>query len=324
MFRTALIPHPSKEKISLSAPILSIGSCFSDCMGERFLTHKFNALANPFGTVYNPVSIFKLLNYTEASSYPDAGTYVETQEMCANFDFHSSFSTSHLPDIRQNIHAAIDKAANHLKKTEWIIITFGTAFVYRRTDNNELVANCHKLPASYFSKDLLTQEVIIDAFKTWYDKVQASRPDLKIILTVSPVRHIKDSLEQNSLSKAILRVACGELSKAHAAVQYFPSYEIMMDDLRDYRFYKSDMIHPTKDAEDYIWQKFAGAYFDEETQRFIEEWNKILKAIKHRPFNAASAGHQKFLNETIARLNRLKNKVDVSNEIHVLQDQLVR
>ena len=319
MFRTEITPRPSREKITLATPILSIGSCFSDCMGERFLNYKFDTVANPFGTVYNPLSIFKLLDYALQKKYPNESTYLETHGMQANYDFHSSFSTLQPSHIRKDIHTAIDQTSEHLKKTRWMILTFGTAFVYRRNDNNSIVANCHKVPAKAFSKELLTQKQIIDGFEKWYAQLQEKLPEIKIILTVSPVRHIKDNLEQNSVSKSILRVTCDTLEKAYDGIQYFPSYEIMMDDLRDYRFYKSDMIHPTQDAENYIWNKFADTYFDRETLNFLEEWAKILKAMQHRPFNPASEGHIKFITETIDRLKRLENKVDVTQEIQRLK-----
>lgn len=323
MFRTEITPQSSEVKINLSSPVLSIGSCFSDCMGQRFKTNKFDILSNPYGTVYNPVSIFKLMEYTINKSYPDASTYVETQGLQSNYDFHSSFSTEKGEDIQQNVHSAIDHAHDHLKKCEWLIVTFGTAFVYRRKKTNEIVANCHKVPGNRFNKDLLTQKQIIEAFEKFHAQLLSLRPDIKIILTVSPVRHTKDTLEQNSVSKALLRITCDTLEKEHTNVQYFPAYEIMMDDLRDYRFYRTDMIHPTRDAEDYIWNKFSVAYFDQETFQFIEEWGKVLKAIQHHPFNPASESHQKFIKETISHLRRLEKKVNISEELLLLQDQLI-
>lgn len=323
MFRTEITPQPSEEKINISSPILSIGSCFSDCMGQRFATHKFDVIANPFGTVYNPVSIFKLLEFSINKNYPKESSYVETQGLVSNFDFHSSFSAGQPEKVKTDIQNAVDRIHKHLKKCEWIIITFGTAFVYRRKDNKDIVANCHKVPAGRFTKELLTQKQIIESFEKVFEQLLTIQPDIKIIMTVSPVRHTKDTLEQNSVSKAILRVTCDTLEREYTNIQYFPSYEIMMDDLRDYRFYRTDMIHPTRDAEDYIWNKFSEAYFNQETRSFIEEWDKILKAIQHRPFNPASEGHQKFIKETIRHLKRLEKKVDIREELAQLQDQLI-
>ncbi|MBL6445132.1 GSCFA domain-containing protein [Fulvivirga sp. 29W222] len=324
MFRTEIIPKASRDKINISSPVLSIGSCFSDCMGQRFANYKFDSLANPYGTVYNPVSIFKLLGYTLSKNYPDQSTYVETQGLQANYDFHSSFSHEEPMEIENSIHEAIDLAHKHLKKSNWLIMTFGTSFIYRRKSNQEIVANCHKIPARHFSKELLTQKQIIERFEAFNQQLMSNYPDIRIILTVSPVRHIKDTMEQNSVSKSILRITCDTLEREYDNIQYFPSYEIMMDDLRDYRFYKTDMIHPTLDAEDYIWKKFSEAYLDADTVSFIEEWDKILKAIHHRPFNPASDAHQNFLQETITRVKRLEGKIDIKQEVALLEQQLIK
>lgn len=324
MFRTEITPSQNRDKISLSSRILSIGSCFSDCMGQRLATYKFDVVANPYGTVYNPVSIFKLLEYSVNKVYPDASTYLETQGLQANYDFHSGFSSEKRARLEKNLHNAIDHTHEYLKKCDWLIITFGTSFIYRRNDNGDIVSNCHKVPASNFSKELLTQKQIMDRFEKTWDLLLQFRPDIRVIVTVSPVRHIKDTLEQNSVSKSVLRITCNTLENECSNIHYFPSFEIMMDDLRDYRFYKTDMIHPTHDAEDYIWDKFAHSYFAGDTRKFIEEWNKILKAIQHRPFNPASEAHQKFLRQTIGHIKRLEDKVDISNEIGLLQQQLIK
>jgi hypothetical protein len=153
-----------------------------------------------------------------------------------------------------------------------------------------------------------------------YAAAKAFNPEIKVILTVSPVRHLKDTLELNSVSKSVLRLACHTLSQQHADVAYFPSYEIMMDDLRDYRFYKADMIHPSDVAEEYIWQKFIDGYFDDDTKLFLSKWKEITLALKHRPFNRESASHQKFIAETIKRLEELKFLVDVDKEIALLKN----
>ncbi|UII24633.1 GSCFA domain-containing protein [Fulvivirga maritima] len=324
MFRTEVNIQSSSEKISHSTPILSIGSCFSDCMGNRFNENKFEALANPFGTVYNPISIFKLLTYSINKENPSEDTYVEAGHLHANYDFHSSFSSTEKEKIRDAVKNSILQTHDHLLKSGWLIITFGTAFIYRRIDNQEIVANCHKVPSKYFSKELLSPTDITEEFTILFNELQKKNPDLKIILTVSPVRHIKDTLEQNSVSKSILRMVCHELSTKHQSVHYFPSYEIMMDDLRDYRFYKADMIHPSEVAEDYIWDKFSNAYFNTDTQQFLKQWSKLQRAVHHRPFNPESEDHQKFIHETINKLNQLSPQINVTDEIEILKKQIVK
>lgn len=320
MFRTELNIDPSTIKIGLTDPILTIGSCFSDNIGERFSENKFDVLSNPFGTVYNPISIFKLIRLgLNNSTVPDSG-YLVHEGLHAHYDFHSSFSTLDKSELAVNIQQAIDRTHNKFKKLKFLIITLGTAFVYERVDSNEIVANCHKVPAKAFQKKLLTQEDIIEGFEELYHQL----PDeLTIIFTVSPVRHIKDTLPLNSVSKSTLRLVCNTLSNQYANVHYFPSYEIMVDDLRDYRFYASDMLHPTRDAEEYIWDKFSNAYFDKGTKEFLKEWQNIKSAIKHRPFNPSSDKHQQFVLKTIEKIHSLPHQLDFSEELKSLNSQLL-
>ncbi|MEQ9165891.1 MAG: GSCFA domain-containing protein, partial [Fulvivirga sp.] len=210
-----------------------------------------------------------------------------------------------------------------LKKTDYLIITFGTAFVYELDSTAEVVANCHKVPAKNFTKKLLTQKQVLEAFEEVYQRLMDLKPDLKIILTVSPVRHIKDTLALNSVSKSTLRLTCHTLENQYENVEYFPSYELVMDDLRDYRFYKSDMLHPSAEAEDYIWNKFASTYFNDQTQSFIKEWVKIKVAIDHRPFNPASEKHQQFIKATIKKIELLPQEISFSQELEMLRNQLL-
>ena len=322
MFRTEIHVEPAEEKITLSTPLLSIGSCFSDCIGKRFADFKFDILANPYGTVYNPTSIGKLLKYAITSSTPAQSTFVETQGLHANYDFHSSFSQPDCSSLTSRILESIETTRQHLMKTKWLIITLGTAFVYKHKESNEIVANCHKVPSDRFIKSLLSVDEVLSAFRDLLPILSKVNDQIKIILTVSPVRHIKDTLEQNSVSKSILRLAADHLVKAYDQVQYFPSYEIMMDDLRDYRFYKSDMLHPTEDAENYIWEKFGDRYFDDATRSFLQEWTKIRRAINHKPFNVASEGHQSFVKKTLDKLRQFEHIIDISDEQRRLTIQL--
>lgn len=322
MFRTEITIPPADFSISHHSKLLTVGSCFSDCMGLRFTDNKFNVLANPFGTVYNPLSIANLLNYSTRKLYPEAHTYVQSGEFWTNLDFHSTFSHSDRTIVEKNIRQTIDQTSEFLKKTNVLIVTLGTAFVYERVDNGYIVANCHKLPAHHFNKRLLTTQKCISGLEPALHKLINEIEGLHVILTVSPVRHIKDTIERNSLSKSILRVVCDELASRHEQISYFLSYEIMMDDLRDYRFYKADMIHPTDVAEDYIWKKFANVYFDDETKGLIREWSKIRTAIEHRPFNPASSSHQQFVSQTIDRIRQLEKYIDVEKELEYMTKQL--
>jgi hypothetical protein len=323
-FRTDVSIKPSESKIGLQSAVLTVGSCFADAIGQRLLQNKFLASVNPFGTLYNPVSIHKALLYTIHQEPPSDHTYVNHNDLCLNYDFHSTFSHPDKNIFMSHIQNVIGTSHYFLKDADRILITYGTAWVYSRKDTGEIVANCHKLPASAFSKSLLTENVILESFKTLYRSLKVFNPHARIILTLSPVRHLKDTLALNSVSKSMLRLACHRIVESYPDVEYFPAYEIVMDDLRDYRFYKSDMLHPTEDAEDYIWEKFSSCYFDEETLAFLKQWQSIRSALAHKPFHPASSAHQQFLRDTLKKIEAIKNKIDTSEEAAFIKAQLVQ
>jgi len=251
-------------------------------------------------------------------------TYVENQELIVNYDFHSSFSALKRPDIELKIRETIGASHYFLKDAKWIFITYGTAWVYERKDTGEIVSNCHKMPASGFTKSLLSQKKVLESFDEFYKDLKTFNPSCKLILTVSPVRHVKDTLQLNSVSKSVLRLACQSIAETYSDAFYFPSYEIMLDDLRDYRFYKPDMIHPSDEAEEYIWNQFADSYFDNSTKEFIKKWMPIHTALQHKPFHLSSTAHQAFLTKTLAQLEELSKTVNVDNEIALIKNQLIR
>ncbi len=202
------------------------------------------------------------------------------------------------------------------------MITYGTSWIYERADTGEAVANCHKMPAALFTKRLAGYDEVVKSFEEIYSILRSVNPSLKIILTVSPVRHLKDSLVLNTISKSVLNLACHTITSKYPDVGYFPAFEIMMDDLRDYRFYKDDLIHPTDAAVDYIWDKFSSCYFDKSTLGFLSQWNDISKALAHRPFHKGSESHQRFIKSTLKQLEELNLIVDVDKEIKQLKSQL--
>jgi hypothetical protein len=323
MFRTEVQVHHSPITINLSDKIVTAGSCFSDTIGNQLLQNKFDALVNPFGTNYNPHSIHKCLRYALHNQIVSDHTYLENQGIISNYDFHSAFSAMQKKEIEKKIKETIGATHYFLKDTRWIFITYGTAWIYERKDTGDIVANCHKVASSNFKKVLLNQNTILESFDEFHKDLKTYRPECKIIITVSPVRHIKDTLALNSVSKSVLRLACQTIEENFSDVFYFPSFEIMMDDLRDYRFYKSDLLHPSEEAEDYIWRKFAASFFDESTQDFIKQWKPIQTALQHKPFHPTSAAHQNFLKTTLSQLESLKNKVSVEKEILFVKSQLL-
>lgn len=320
-FRTELFVKPNSTKIDLKSKILTVGSCFSNSIGDQLLNSKFNCLINPFGVVFNPISILKLLQLAADDKKPSPDSFFHKDGHWKNYDFHSCFSAQSKLEIEEKIQEVLKRTHNFLKTCNYIIITFGTALVYRRNDNRETVANCHKQQASLFQRQLLTSAQICSSFSTAFDSLKKINPQIKIMITVSPVRHTKDTLELNSVSKSVLRFVSHELEQQFRA-EYFPAYEIMMDDLRDYRFYEADMIHPNQQAIFYIWQKFSDQYFSDSTKDFIEKWKKIKTALNHRPFEPQAHSYQSFLQQTLASLMKLKHIVDIEKELVLIENQL--
>ena len=276
MFRTEIEITPSKEQIHYGNQILTLGSCFANRMGDRFVENKFNTCVNPFGTIFNPFSLNRLVLWAIEGTYSENSSYLNHQGISFNYHFHSSFFASSQSQLEGKITQKLESVHQILKTAQWLTLTWGTAIVYKR--NQEVVANCHKVPAREFDKRLLTVEEIVDSFNSTYEKLISINPKLQLILTLSPVRHIKDTLPLNSLSKSLLRVAIEEITQQHLRVHYFPAFEIMMDDLRDYRFYEKDYIHPNEQAEDYLWNRFTEQFIDPESQKLMGEWQKLKKA----------------------------------------------
>jgi len=321
-FRTALTSYLSNNSISLSDQILTLGSCFSDAIGGQLNASKISSVVNPYGVIYNPHSLHKIIRYTTLNHVPPENTYVQRGDVFLNYDFHSELSSLDMNNLQGRLKVTIQTTNSFLEKAHWLIITYGTAWAYEQNDTGEIVANCHKMPQREFTKVLLTQKRILESFETMYQELKAINSEIKIILTVSPVRHLKETLELNSVSKSVLRVACHTLTTQYKDVDYFPAYEIMMDDLRDYRFYKSDMIHPSRVAEEYIWQKFGEKYFDGKLKSFLIRWKEIQSALAHKPFQPSSIGHQQFLTNTLRTLEELKSLTNVDQEIEAIKSKI--
>jgi GSCFA family len=321
-FRTEIQLGKSQHPITLKQDILTTGSCFSDAIGNLLALNKFPVLVNPFGTSYNPVSIHKTLRAALNGALPLSHSYFENNGLYTHFDYHSKISDPDKATVEGRVKGIIQQTHQFIKDAHWIIITYGTAFAYRRNETNDIVSNCHKMPAQNFSKELLTEKKILESFEGFYQNLKAVNPSCKIMLTVSPVRHIKDTLELNSVSKSILRTTCHTLTELHKDVLYFPAYEIMIDDLRDYRFYQSDMLHPNTDAEHYIWNKFTAAMCDDRTKDFLIKWKPVYTALQHKPFHGHTEAHQKFLKKLLSDLQELNGTVSVEEEIAFVKAQL--
>lgn len=321
-FRTEISLAQSNEKIILQTPILTVGSCFAEVIGQKLVDNKIPTLANPFGTIFNPLSITKLLRQSVTQQLPDENLYVENQGIWFHYDFHSSCWATTKEALTTQLTHQLHQVREWLWGTKWLIITFGTAYVYRQVATECIVANCHKMPNKQFSRELLSIEAIVQDFKDFSSSLRSYNPSTAIILTVSPVRHTRDTLPLNAVSKSILRVACHELSETLANVHYFPAYELLLDDLRDYRFYKPDLIHPSETAEQYIFQRFSETYFDDSLKQFVGEWQKIKQEMAHRPLQPNSTTHKLFLENLLKKLQKMSKNVGVNDEITFVEQQL--
>src|SRR6185437_8199300 len=251
MFRTTFNIAPSIFTIDHSTKIVSVGSCFADVIGGKLEDSKFKVVKNPFGIIYNPVSILKTFQLILNKESLSDDSYLEHDGIWYNYHLHSQVNASTKEELVTTIKDITEGAHEFTSKAQLVIITLGTSFVYRRITYNDIVANCHKVPAAQFKKGLLSLDAIKESLNQLIELLRTVNSNVNILFTVSPVRHIKDTVLLNNVSKSLLRVGIHEVCEKHTNTHYFPAFELMMDDLRDYRFYKEDMIHPTALAEDY-------------------------------------------------------------------------
>ncbi len=323
MFRTELPIAPATEQLSRTARVLTLGSCFADSIGSRLAAHKVDALVNPFGTIFQPLALGRLLRAAAGEEVDWQQHLVEARGRWQSYDLHGSIGADSPVALLQTIQETMRRTGEFLRNADVVLLTLGTAWAYRLRETGELVNNCHKQPADLFVRELLTPDDIINGLAETHAYLRRINPALRFILTVSPVRHLKETLPLNAVSKSVLRVATHFVSDLLPGVAYFPAYELLMDDLRDYRFYAPDMLHPSEVAEDYIWEKFARAYFDAEFGRFRKEWAAIRQSLEHRPLHAGGPEHRQFLESTLEKLEQLSlRKVTVAAELQQVRTQL--
>ena len=323
------IDIPASEwKMETGAKVLLVGSCFADEVGQRFVRGGFEAMVNPFGTLYNPASIAvnllralseKEVELPRSSIIPSVGASISTWgtpvDRCGarrltgvghtvfedaegrwhSWLHHSSFSSTDVATVVERINSSTHRVADFLREADALIVTFGTAIIYRLKETGMLVANCHKQPDSLFVRERLSAYDIVDQWQMLLQLLESVNPKLKVVFTVSPIRHKRDGYHVNQISKGILLQAVDEMvngntldgqivnsKSSNSKYNYFPSYEIMMDELRDYRFYADDMIHPSEKAVEYIWQRFQDTYFDNKTKDAVAKATKEWRQRQHR------------------------------------------
>lgn len=322
-FRTKLNPPPSPLQIGYGDRILSMGSCFADRIGEKLTQAKLPSLVNPLGISYNPLSLGHLLAVVCGWTEISAPVFSEKEEVWQSFDLHSRFNHPSKETYERQTHEAIQLTREWLSQTDLLILTFGTAFGFRRKDNGRIVNNCHRFPASFFERELLSHTLLEEQVSSLFHQLLSAYPELRILLTVSPVRHIKDTLPLNAVSKATLRILCHQVTESFSQVFYFPSYELLLDDLRDYRFYQEDLIHPSAFAETYIWEKFVETHLNSHAQHLLTQWGQIRRDLQHRPRQAQSEAHQRFLRALLRKLNEVAGDIDCQEEIEAVRQQII-
>ena len=306
-FKTEIQIPPFDFKVSHRDKIMMIGSCFAENISKKLKSSGFCTYTNPSGVLYNPESVSKAIQTIFFSKKYAISDLFEYNGFYYSFDHHSKFSGENPEECVRKINEEVEFAHAFFKEASILVISLGTSFVYRLKSTGEIVSNCHKLPEKTFDRERLNTNEIVESWNRLISLCKKLNPTLKILFTVSPIRHWKDGAHENQLSKSILLLAVDELVKRNNRCYYFPSYEIMMDDLRDYRFYAEDMLHPSDLAIDYIWEKFADSFFDKKTISLIGEWQKIQQALAHKPFNPDSMSYKEFLYQTEEKLKDFLN-----------------
>lgn len=323
-WRTSVDIFPTIE-MGYESKILGFGSCFVENIGSKFREGKFDVHLNPFGILYNPISIVKALDRVIDKRFFEEEDLFLYQELWHSWEHHGCFSSTKKEGVLWAINEQISLFHEYLKTANYCIITLGSAYVYEHISSRTIVANCHKVPSGAFAKKRLDVEEIMSAFLPVMSRVQELNPNLEWVFTVSPVRHIRDGIIENQRSKAVLLLAVEKICKYFPA-HYFPSYEIVLDELRDYRFYDRDLVHISPSAIDYIWEQFQRFSFSLPTQSTYTKVLKIVKGFRHRGLHPDTVSHQKFLQHQIKVAKEIQQvlPVDFSEEIAFCEQFLVK
>ncbi len=323
-FRTRLDISHKHELIDYRSKILILGSCFSEHVFKHLSQLKFDCFLNPCGISYNPISIAKGIDYALGRKSFDSHDIINVEDRCFHYDFHGSFTRADIAEATQVMSSSIEMAISY-SDAKIVLISLGSSFAYQRKVTGHIVNNCHKVSADQFERKFLeidqTIEVLSDAINKYLERVD----DAQFIFTVSPVRHIKDGLVSNNRSKSSLLLACAKLEEHFPNVHYFPSYELLLDDLRDYRFYAKDMIHPSGVAVEYIMKQFDLAFLSSKEEPLRKRIRKINSSLAHRPFLVNSENHQMFLKKLEQELLTLSqhDDIDFSKELEHLRSQRI-
>jgi len=326
LFRTKVNIPKSEFDFGYQHKAVMMGSCFVENIGAKLKSFKYQVDVNPFGVIYNPVSVCSSLRLLmEGREFIEDDLNFHNN-LWFSFYHHSKFSNSDLSTCISGINEEIQKSSKELKEADFLFITFGTAWVYELLSSGKIVSNCHKLPAKDFNRYRLNVDEIVSIYKDLLVELFVFNPNVKVVFTVSPIRHWKDGANGNQLSKATLLLAVEQLTELFEQVSYFPSYEIVMDELRDYRFYTEDMLHISDSAVKYIWQRFSDTFQSDTCKQVQKQVEKFILAAKHRPFNVNSDSHQAFIKSSLSKIHeflRMNPTVDMDDVISNLERNLL-
>ncbi|MBT8287231.1 MAG: GSCFA domain-containing protein [Bacteroidia bacterium] len=306
------IPFSKQDhnQIDYHSEIVFFGSCFAENMADKINYYKFRQTSNPFGILYHPLALENLITRSINNTLFTKNDCLEVNDRWISLETHSRLSAQTADELIERLNSALLKTQQGLLNASHVVITLGTSWVYRHISSDRLVANCHKIPQKAFLKELLGVDKIRESLDALINLIKQVNDGVVLIFTVSPVRHIRDGIIENARSKANLISAIHELIEPRKKIHYFPAYEIMMDELRDYRFYADDMIHPSRMAIHYIWEKFSSVWLKPETTGIMKEVDAIQKALAHKPFQPESKSHLMFKEELDSRITKLKQRYD--------------
>lgn len=296
--------EPLHPKINHADALFFIGSCFAENIAAKLYGNKFNIHLNPNGIIFNPISIFKMIDMLCDDKRAEEGDCIQSDEMWYSFQHHSIVRATTKEELMLSLGQIHLDAKAALMQAKHLVITMGSAWVYEHIITKKIVANCHKVPQNQFTKRLLSTEEIISAFEQMFKKLKVFNPEIHIVLTVSPVKYLRDGVVENNLSKSTLLLAANTLKEKYH-LNYFPAFEIVNDELRDYRFYDSDLAHPSAIAIDYVWDRFVESCMSSESILLMKQLDEIIKAYKHRPFNEETLPHKNFKKRYLQKAKQL-------------------
>ncbi len=307
-FRTTFSIPPFPHKLTHQRKSLFMGSCFTEHIGNKLSKLAYPIKVNPLGILFNPISVADGINMVQGNRDFREEDLIEFEGKWISLYHHGQFSGTERDKTYQNMLLSLIQARDYMVKDSFLFITWGTAWVYKWKETGQIVANCHKIPNYRFDKELLEMSEIVLHYEKLLENLWRDNPDIQIVLTLSPVRHWKDGVEENQVSKSTLRLAIYKLCEMYDLVSYFPAYEWMMDDLRDYRFYAADMLHPSDVAIQYIWDRFDEVYFDEETRNRYREIERLQKFLAHQPGDADDPVYSKKWDEVRRKIEKLTGR----------------